>query len=125
SVDDQVRALSAAFDVFTGAPLSAAVIDRLRGATAPQLGLALRIRGGKIVRVGGLAPGIGIAEIERLCSEASIPVDPTRSTLVGALGERVERVEYVRAGEHAGVDIYLEPAEPGPKAAAPAATDTN
>jgi hypothetical protein len=125
SIDDQVAALSQAFDTFTGAPLSAVILDRLRGVTVPQLSLSLRIRGGKIVRVGGIAPGIGMAEIERLCADAKIPTDPKLAKLVGALGERVERVEYVRSGEHAGVDIYLEPAEPGPKPAAPAATDTN
>src|SRR5438445_11004473 len=44
SVDDQVAALSRGFEVFTGAPLDAAIIDRLGGAGVPEFALALRIR---------------------------------------------------------------------------------
>ena len=57
SVDAQVATLSQAFNDFTGAPLSAAVTDRMRTVQVPYFGLTLRIRGGQIVRVGALAPG--------------------------------------------------------------------
>jgi hypothetical protein len=122
---DQVATLSGAFEAFTGAPLSADVIGCLRRAAVPQLGLSLRIRGGKVVRVGGLVSGIALAEIERLCADTQVPVEPKLAKLVGALGEGVDRVEYVRAGEHAGVDVYLEPSVPGTKPASTPAADAN
>src|SRR5262249_67344 len=51
TVDEQVATLSQGFAQFTGAPLSPAIVDRLRTAAVPQFSLALRIRGGKIARV--------------------------------------------------------------------------
>jgi hypothetical protein len=47
---------------------------------------------------------------------------------VGALGEGITHVEYGRAGDRAGVDIYLEPGDsaPTPPGAAQAAgSDAN
>ena len=125
SVDAQVAALSAAFDRFTGSPLEPAVADRFRGATVPQFGLSLRIRGGSIVRVGALAPGLALETIKNLCADAKIGVDPKLDKIVHALGEGVVRVEYGRAGERAGVDVYLEPGEPAQKHAAPPAPEAN
>lgn len=125
SVDAQVAALSQGFEQFSGAPLGAAIIDRLRGAGVPRFSLALRIRGGKIVRVGGLAPGIALSAIEHLCQDARLTVDPKLGKLVGALGEGITRVEYGRAGERAGVDVYLEPSEPATKHPAPPPTESN
>jgi hypothetical protein len=115
TVDAQVATLSAAFDQFTGAPLDAAISDRFRQATVPQFGMSLRIRGGHIVRVGGLAPGIAFDAVVRVCEDANVGVDPKLEKLVGALGDRIARVEYGRAGERAGVDVYLEPGDPTPK----------
>jgi hypothetical protein len=112
SADEQVAALSAAFVQLTGAPLQPALVERLSSAQVADFGLALRIRGGKIVRVGGVAPGFAIDAIEALCRDAQVGVDPKLAKLVGALGEGIARVEYGRAGERAGVDVYLEPAEP-------------
>src|SRR5262249_33708325 len=76
TLDEQVATLSKAFEALTGAPLDAAVIDRFRGVAVPQLGLAVRIHSGKIQLVGAIAPGVAIAEIERLCTDAKVPVDP-------------------------------------------------
>ena len=56
----------------------------------------------------------------RLCSDAKVPVDPVLGNLVGALGGAVARVEYGRAGDRAGVDVYLEPTD----AATPPPTGT-
>jgi hypothetical protein len=123
SVDDQVATLSKAFETFTGAPLDAAVGERFRAAGTPQLGLVVRISSGKISLVGGIAQGVSIQEAERLCTDAKVPMDPKLPKLVGALGESIVGVQYVRAGERAGVDIYLEPSEPGEKPAAQ--PDTN
>ncbi len=122
----QVDGLSAAFQAFTGAPLASALVDRLRGIQQPQFALAIRMRGGAISRVGALAPGIAMADIERLCADANVVCDPKLPKLASALGDGIARVEYGRAGEKAGVDIYLEPTEGGkPGAVAPPATESN
>ncbi|MBA3460388.1 MAG: hypothetical protein H0T46_10535 [Deltaproteobacteria bacterium] len=111
AVEEQVEALNAAFLKLTGAPLAHALFERFRAVTVPQFSLAIRVRGGAITRVGALAPGIAMTEIEKLCADAKVPVDPKLPKLVGALGEGIARVEYGRAGDKAGVDVYLEPAE--------------
>jgi hypothetical protein len=112
SVDAQVQSLSQAFAQFTGAPLGDAVLERLRGAGIADFALAVRIRGGKIVRVGALAPGVALDAIQELCVGAKVGFEDKLAKLVGALGEGITRVEYGRAGERAGVDVYLEPGEP-------------
>jgi hypothetical protein len=125
TVDAQVDALSAAFVHFTGAPLPEPLVGGLRTIPAPQFALALRIRGGKVSRVGALLPGIAIEDIQRLCNDAKVTVDPKLTKLVGALGEGIARVEYGRAGDRAGVDVYLEPAQTSPGAASPAPAQAN
>jgi hypothetical protein len=128
TVDEQVAALSQAFHDFTGGPLAPALIDRLRTTTIPQFGLNVRIRGGQVVRVGALAPGIALDAIVALCNDAKIGVDAKLGKIVGALGEGITHVEYGRAGDRAGVDIYLEPGDsaPTPPGAAQAAgSDAN
>jgi hypothetical protein len=115
TVEAQVAALSQSFHDFTGAPLDTAVRDRLVGAGVPAFGLAVRIRGGKIVRVGGLAPGMAIDDIQALCTDAKVGFDPKLPKLVGALGSGIARVEYGRAGERAGVDVYIDPGESAAK----------
>ena len=112
TVDEQVAGLSAGFVHFTGAPLDVTIVDRMRLAPVPQFALAVRIRGGKVVRVGALAPGVGMDAIAELCRDARVGLDDKMPKLVGALGEGIARVEYGRAGERAGVDVYLEPGEP-------------
>jgi hypothetical protein len=124
--DEQVAELSQAFADFTGAPLTPALLDRLRSVAVPQFGLALRIRGGQFVRVGALAPGMALDAITGLCRDAGVGVDEKLGKLVGALGEGISRVEYGRAGERAGVDVYLEPGEPAAKnAPASVVSDAN
>lgn len=112
TVESQVETLSQAFVDFTGGPLSPTMIERLRAAPGPQFGLCIRIRAGQIVRVGGLAPGLNLDAISKLCADAKVGVDDKLPKLVGALGEGITRVEYGRAGDRAGVDVYLEPGEP-------------
>jgi len=120
TVAAQVDALSDAFVQLTGAPLAEPLAERFRAITSPQFALAVRIRGGAIARVGALAPGIAMADIAALCADAKVPVDPALAKLVGALGDGVARVEYGRAGDRAGVDVYLEPGEPAAAQAAAA-----
>ncbi len=122
TVDAQVTKLSEAFNHFTGAPLASALVERLRAITQPQFAIAVRIRGGKIARIGALAPGVAMPDIEALCTDAQVTVDPKLHKIIGALGEGIARVEYGRAGDRAGVDVYIEPADsaPGPKRETPA-----
>jgi hypothetical protein len=120
TVEVQVYALSDAFAHFTGAPLESALVAGLRAISSPQFALGLRIRGGKITRVGALLPGIAFDDIQRMCADAKVPVDARLGKLVGALGEGIARVEYGRAGDRAGVDVYIEPTD----AATPAPTAT-
>jgi hypothetical protein len=124
-VDAQVAALVQAFAGFTGAPLAPAIVERMRGITVPQFGLAIRIRAGQIVRVGALAPGMAIDSVVGLCADAQVGADEKLPKLVGALGGDLTRVEYGRAGERAGVDVYLKPGEPAAKGTRPLASEAN
>ncbi len=121
TVEAQVHALQDAFTHFTGAPLGSALADRLRSVANPGLSLAVRIRGGAVTRIGALAPGIATSEMEALCADGKVPMDAKLPKLVGAIGERISRVEYGRAGDRAGVDVYLEPTDPASRPAASAA----
>jgi hypothetical protein len=121
TAEDQIETLSRAFELFSGAPLDRAVRDRLATTHMPAFGLAVRVRGGKVVRVGGLAPGMGIDAIEGLARDAKVGFDPKLPKLVGALGSGIARVEYGRAGERAGLDVYIDPGETA-AAQPPAAT---
>ena len=125
TTDDQVAALDASFAQLTGAPLEPAFVAGLRTITLPQFALAIRIRGGKVTRVGALIPGIAIDDIARLCSDAKVPVEPRLAKLVGALGEGIARVEYGRAGDRAGVDVYLEPTDAATRGPEPPSTQAN
>ena len=125
TIDDQVTALDAAFHAFTGAPLEPALVTGLRSVSVPQFALSVRIRGGKISRLGALIPGIAIDDIARMCDDAKVTVDPRLGKLVGALGEGIARVEYGRAGDRAGVDVYLEPTDAATRAPEPASTTAN
>lgn len=113
-------ALSSAFVHFTGAPLAPAVVSRIEQLAPGHCALSLRIRGGAISRVGAALGGLGIAEAEALCSDAGVPCDPKLAKLTQAVGDRVVRVEYARAGDKAGVDVYVEPGTSNPMMPAPA-----
>lgn len=125
TTEAQVAALSDAFLHFTGAPLEPALVTRLRAVPLPQLALALRIRGGKIARIGALISGIPLVDVQQLCDDAKLPLDPKLTKLVGALGDGIARVEYGRAGDHAGLDVYLEPSDAQSRQPAPSSTQAN
>jgi hypothetical protein len=122
TVADRVDALSGAFTHFTGAPLAGALVTRLKTASEPSpFRLAVRIRGGKVVRVGGMFPGCEVGQLQEICLEAQVGVEAKLPKLVGALGDGISRLEYGRAGDRAGVDLYIEPSVtmPKPPSAAP------
>jgi hypothetical protein len=111
TVDEQVDHVVAAFQHFTGAAPVADVVDAWRAAT-PGFGMSARIRGGKIVRFAAIAPGLQLDTVERLCAAARVGYDAKLEKLVGAMSaEGVTRVEYGRAGDRAGVDVYVTPTE--------------
>jgi len=114
-----IDTLAAAFDHFTGAPLAPKMLAYLQALPPlPQLSIAVRIRSGAIARLGALLPGIALPEVEALCSAAGIELDAKLAKLAGALGGAVARVDYGRADERTGIDVYLEPTEPADKHAA-------
>ncbi len=118
SLEAQVDAVSAAFSHFTGAPLAAEALAVLREDAAPGLAIAARIRGGAIVRVGALVPGLTIDGARRLAVASSVKFDDALDRIINTMSaEGLARVEYGRAGEHAGVDLYVEPTEPAKKPA--------
>jgi hypothetical protein len=115
SVDQQVDTLSKAFAHFTGTPLDGGLVERMKHAPLPEFALVLRVRGGKIVRVGAQAPQLPVEEVETLCADMKVGHDAKLPKLVSALGDKIVRVEYGRAGDRAGVDVYLEPGDPPAK----------
>ena len=125
TIDEQIDTLSSAFVQFSGAPLESALMAGLRTINSPQFALSLRMRGGKVTRVGALIPGIAIDDIQRMCSDAKVPVDARLGKLVGALGEGISRVEYGRAGDRAGVDVFLEPTDAQTRAPEAPSTQAN
>ncbi|MGE0545797.1 MAG: hypothetical protein AB7O24_22450 [Kofleriaceae bacterium] len=114
SVDEQVRLGSAACAQLTGAPLDERVLAQLARAQEPALAISVRIRGGAISRVGVIASKLTLSDAEQLCSAATTPFDPKLAKLIGALGGAPSRVEYGRAGDRAGVDLYVEPNHTAP-----------
>jgi len=108
---------------FTGAPLDTVVRDRLataNGAAVRPLAEDSRRahRSRRWARAGHRAHGD-----RALCQDANVAVDPKLDKMVGALGEGIVRVEYGRAGERAGVDVYLEPSEAGAEASSRSAAE--
>ena len=125
TVEAQVDTLNQSFVTLTGAPLAPAVLERFLAIPLPAFALAVRIRGGSIARVGALIPGISMKDITALCVDASVALDPKLDKIVGALGEGIARVEYGRAGDRAGVDVYLEPGDSAAKMPAAAPSSSN
>ncbi|MCA9679950.1 MAG: hypothetical protein H6709_03765 [Kofleriaceae bacterium] len=118
TIEDQVATMSGAFHHFTGAPLDASMMEILRSGAAPGLAIAVRIRGGQVVRFGGLAGGLTLAAARDLARAGGVKFDDGLERIVNTMSaEGISRVEYGRAGEHAGLDIFVEPTEPARKPA--------
>jgi hypothetical protein len=123
TVDEQVAMASKGFEHFTGAPLDAAVSDILRSAANPSFTMSVRIRGGHMARCAVSAPGLDLDGVKRLAAAAQTKYEDALERVVNTMSaEGIDRVEYGRAGEHAGVDVFVEPTEAAVKGqAAPAA----
>lgn len=113
TIEQQVERASAAFAHFTGAPLDAKLRGHLVQARAGA-GLVVRIRGGKIARVAVTVPALPLDAIERLSTDAGCIVDGKLGRVCKALGDGIACVAYARAGERAGVDVFLEPSDSQP-----------
>lgn len=113
---EQVDTVSSAFTHFTGAPLAPEVAAALRESGATRWAIAVRIRAGQVIKLGVLADGVTLATARALCDAAKVPFDDKLERIVNTLSaEGVARVEYGRAGEHHGVDVFVEPTEPAKK----------
>lgn len=122
TVEEQLRSASSAFVHFTGAPLEDKIQKHLAQGR-PGAGLVVRIRGGKLSRVAVMMPGISQEVAERMSTDAGCIVDGKFARVCSAVGDGLVCAAYGRAGNHAGVDVFLEPTEPKPRdggAAAPA-----
>lgn len=126
SREAQLALASQGFVHFTGAPLEQALLQQFADAQLGQLTFIVRIRGGNVTRVALALPGYTIEGVAPLCAAAGVAYDANLPKLVGAVGSLPTHVEYGRAGNRAGVDVFLEPSEPQSKAApaAPPAANT-
>jgi hypothetical protein len=125
---DQLDRVVAAFQHFTGSPPADGVVAEWRKAE-PGFRISTRIRGGQVVRFAASAVGLPVSAVEAICGAAKVGYEARLDKLAGAMTTQgLQRVEYGRAGERAGVDVYVEPTEappPGAKAAPPEAADVN
>jgi len=126
--DDDPARVGEAFQHFTGKALPPAAADLIKDSRG-SLSLAVRIAGGAITRLSVLSAGMTLATARELCTATKITFDERVERVVNTMsGDGVSRVEYGVAGEHAGVDLYIEPSEPAKKPApgeVPAASTAN
>jgi hypothetical protein len=109
TLDDQIGAAVRAFQHFTGAPPPDGIIDAWQHAT-PGFRISTRIRGGKIARFAATAPGIALDAVAPMCGAAKVGYEERVARIAQSMaGGTLSRVEYGRAGERAGVDVYVEP----------------
>ena len=112
SVEAQVTQLDDAFEHFTGARLAPTFLTRLREVLHPGFAISVRIKGGQVVKLGAIIPGMPSADIAAFCAAAGVKFDEKVLKVTGALaGDGVSRLEYARAGAYAGVDLFVEPGE--------------
>ncbi len=116
TVEEQVAAVNAGFLHFSGSELRPEVAEILRGAPYPSFGLSVRIRGGQVVRVAAIAPGMPLDVIDSVCKEMKAGSEDKLERLVNTLAvEGVTKVEIGKAGDRGGVDVYVEPTQAAPK----------
>jgi hypothetical protein len=116
TVGKQVDTLCEGFRHFSGSDLPAGVANILRGASHPEFGLSIRIRGGQIVRTAAIAPALPVDDFKELCGEMKTSVSDRMENVINTLArEGPSRVEIGRAGDRGGVDLYIEPTEAAPR----------
>jgi hypothetical protein len=114
ALDDQIEALAAAWQRFTGTPLPSAVPDAFSGALTPGFGIAVRIAGGGITKVTAVSPSLGNDVVASLCTATGVSYSDKLGKVASALSaESSERVEYGfhAAGGPPEIDVYVEPTE--------------
>jgi len=117
--NEDIELASAGFAHFAGAPMTSDVRAALADAGGAELAISVRIAQGKVTKTAVLADGMTLDGARALCGAAKIPFDDKVERIVNTMSaDGVSRVELGRAGEHAGVDIYIEPTEPAKRPSA-------
>jgi hypothetical protein len=129
SPDEQVAKASEAFNHFVGAPLGEGIAKVLSSSSLASTSIAVRIAGGKVSKLGVVCEGLTLDAVKDLCAAAKATFDDKLERIINTMSaEGIARVEYGRAGEGSGVDVYVEPTEPAKKPApgeAPASSAAN
>jgi len=113
-----IDAGSKAFEHFTGAPLAPAIERVLATSSLASAAIDVRIQAGKVSKVGLLVEGVTLDTVRDLCTAGELAFDAKLDRLINTLSaEGIARAEYLRAGEHHGVDLFVEPTEPAKKPA--------
>jgi hypothetical protein len=114
----RLDAASQAFQHFTGGPIPAPVLGVLRAQSLASVAVAVRIQGGAVTKTSVLVEGISLDGARELCAAATTPFDDKLERIINTLSaEGITRGEYGRAGDHAGVDLFVEPTQPARKPA--------
>jgi hypothetical protein len=112
----QLASASAASVHVTGQPLPDGVAAVMRDASVAGVAISVRIAAGKVTKFGVLSEGLTLAGAKELCQSDKLPWDDKLERIVNTMSaEGVARVEYGRSGEHAGVDLFVEPTQPAKK----------
>jgi hypothetical protein len=105
-IDAQIEVATAGFRDLFGEELPEHARHALR-ASRPELGLAVRIRRGQVVRVAAVAAGPGLDVVAQLCTEAGLAYESRVSQLQGALSAELAAFDYVHTDGGARVDLHL------------------
>lgn len=117
AIDDQIAAVSAAFERFGAPALTPSIVQAMSGAVSPGFGFSLRIAQGQVVRVAAHAPSMGNDVIAELCTAIGTPFDPQVVKVMNTMGaEAAERVELSsEPNQGFDIDIEIVPSETKPK----------
>jgi hypothetical protein len=116
SAAEMVDVASKGFAHFLGEGLAPGIEKVLATSSVATTALNVRIAGGKVTKLGLVVEGITLDAVRDLCAAASLGFDEKLERIINTLSaEGIARVEYVRAGEHHGVDLFVEPTEPAKK----------
>ena len=123
---EQVAKASEAFTHFLGAPLDDGISKVLASSSLASTSIAVRIAAGKVSKLGVIVEGLTLGAVKDLCGAAKATFDDRLERIVNTMSaEGISRVEYGRAGEGSGVDIYVEPTEPAKKPAPGETTESS
>jgi hypothetical protein len=109
---------AAAFAHFLGEPLAPEIARVLATSSLASAAINVRIQGGKVTKVGLITEGLTLDTVRDVCTAANLPYEDKLERIINTLSaEGLARAEYIRAGDHHGVDLFVEPTEPANKPA--------